>query len=822
MLVVSDVPAFTVWAAAEHLEIVRAYGLADIIVLRASWADVQAKILPHPDVRFVDGQAAAQEELAVPGHNLFVNQIAAARAAFPHLNGLGATVSIKEHRFDTTDVDLQHRTAFGRSVSAQSTVHASIVASLVGGAGNSDVAGRGVAWGARLISSGFNNLLPDDEGEYVAQNVTVQNHSYGSDIENYYGAGALAYDRSVVARPALLHVFSAGNSGLLSSESGPYVGVPGFANLTGNFKMAKNVVTVGAVDSFGRVAPFSSRGPAYDGRLKPDLAAFGNDGTSGAAALVSGAATLVQQALDLPTGESPPAALVRALLLNGADDIAPPGPDFFSGFGNLNVRTALQTAVDQQYISGKIGAGEMRSFPLTLPPQTRRLKVMLTWDDPPAAPNAPQALENDLDLQIISPDGREWLPWVASPFPQADSLRLPAVRRRDTLNNAEQVTLDFPLPGSYALQVSGSNVPAATQAFSLTWRWEAADHFAWSFPVKNDPVVAERDVVLRWESTFPDTVGSMAYRLTGSMDWLPVTAALDLRTGYFRWSVPAVFAGAQLRMQVGGQSFESDTFLISRKLQMRVGFNCPDSTLLYWNAAGPDAAYQIYGLGERYLEALLVTTDTFVVLQKTTFPQRRFAVAPMGQAGHAVGLRSAAPDIRTQGVACYFKSLLAELTAEAQVALTLRIGTTYGLARLFFEKIKAGVFYPLNEQTAEEELFTFTDTDPQRGANTYRARLLLANGAFVLSDTVTVYFAGKTGVWVFPNPIPAQGTLQVVSTFSEEADFLLFDVLGRLVLERKLDAVPIEIAMGALPRGMYFWGIHTGKKMEQGGVLVKE
>src|SRR4030095_10435784 len=123
---------------------------------------------------------------------------------------------------------------------------------------------------------------------YQQYNVSVQNHSYGTGIENFYAADAMAYDASVITRSTLTHVFSAGNSGGSASASGIYTGITGFANLTGSFKMAKDIITVGHTDSFGIVLPLSSRGPAYDGRLKPELVAFGEDGSSGAAAIVSG------------------------------------------------------------------------------------------------------------------------------------------------------------------------------------------------------------------------------------------------------------------------------------------------------------------------------------------------------------------------------------------------------------------------------------------------------------------------------------------------------------------------------------------------------
>jgi len=45
----------------------------------------------------------------------------------------------------------------------------------------------------------------------------------------------------------------------------------------------------------GNVLSPSSRGPAYDGRVKPELVAFAEDGSSGAAAIVSGISLVAQQ-----------------------------------------------------------------------------------------------------------------------------------------------------------------------------------------------------------------------------------------------------------------------------------------------------------------------------------------------------------------------------------------------------------------------------------------------------------------------------------------------------------------------------------------------
>ncbi len=823
-LFVSDLPTFQTWAMAEGFEILRTYRPANIIVLRTSQKDFLEKILPRPDVAFADrGDAEPQEELPVPGHNLFVNKFNVAHAVFPHLNGDGITIAVKEYQFDSADVDFKNRVIPPLNAMEQLTSHANIMATLVGGAGNSDPAGRGVAWGARLVSSGFTNLLPDDDAVYTAQDVSVQNHSYGVDIENYYGTGALAYDHSVATHPALLHVFSAGNKGLETSNSGIYANVPGFSNLTGNFKMAKNALLVGAVDSFGAVAPFSSHGPAHDGRLKPDLVAFGQDGSSGAAALVSGAGAAVQQAFWEQTDSLPTAAFVRAVLLNSADDVAPRGPDFFSGFGNLNFKNALQTVVNQQFETGAAANGETQSFNLELPANVHHLKITLVWDDVPAAPNVTISLVNDLDLKAIAPDGSVWLPWSLSTFPHPDSLLLPAVRRRDSLNNVEQVTLDFPQPGQYAMQVFGSKILTASQKFSLVWDWKKADEFSWSFPQKNDPAVAAHDVLLRWENTFSDTAGQLEYRVSGAADWMPIDTVVNLEAGYYRWFVPDIFAEAQLRMRVGGQSFESDTFLIARELRMKIGFNCPDSVFLFWNAAAPQASYLLSGLGSRYLEPLMVLSDTFAVLNKADFPQPRFSVTPAGESGK-LGLRSAAPDIGEQGVGCWFENFLAELNDDFQVDLKLSVGTVYGIRALNFEKMEAGQFVSLkNWQPLTSEYFEFTDEFPQQGVNRYRAHIELENGGVLFSDTVEVYFLNDKKLLVFPNPVAPRGRLKVLSDSPEEVAFVLFDVLGKLILEKKLEEPREEIRLPGLPRGVYFWGTRVNGKLGKiGGAVAVE
>ncbi|MFN0174000.1 MAG: S8 family serine peptidase [Saprospiraceae bacterium] len=762
---------------------------------------------------------AQEEELPVPGQNLFVNRIAEAQTLDPSLNGSGITVSIKEFGFDTKDVDFRGRVLASPNSATNLTTHANIVASLVGGAGNSDLQGRGAAPGCWLVSSSFVGLQPD--ADYTTQGISVQNHSYGIDIQNWYGSGAAAYDQTTIENDMLLHVFSAGNKGDSLSKSGIYAGIPGFANLTGNFKMAKNVLVVGAVDSLVQMGPLSSRGPAYDGRIKPDLVAFGLDGTSGAAALVSGAAAVIQQSLNSSPNGIHRSDLVRAILINSADDLISPGPDFESGFGNLDLKNAVETIYNQRYTTEIITQGQTIAIPLNIPANVRQLKITLVWNDPTASMLTPKALLHDLDLSLLDPLGNEYYPWVLNAFPHKDSLRQPAHRGRDSMNNVEQIMIDFPSEGLWEIRVAAPQSLAGLQNFALAWDWDLLQQFEWSYPSLNDPAPANQEVILRWKTNFPDTFARLEWRAWPSPDWQLIEDSAMLSPGLRRWKLPDTFADCQLRMLVGGQEFLSDIFLVSKELRMKIGFNCPDSVMLYWNAVHPSAQYQLFGLGVKYLEPISIVSDTFIILPKPAFQQPRFAVAPLVQ-GNALGPRSPAPDISTQGVECYFRNFLADLNADDQVDLSLGIGTTYGLSKVFFEKYSDGEFAVLNEQIADKEEFVFTDESLQTGANTYRPRLLFDNGAMLLGDPVTVYYSGKNGWWVFPNPVSSQGILNLAVSPEEQAEFYLYDALGKLVLEKTADELLLEIPLSGLVKGIYFYKVHDGKVFLGGGRLVVE
>ncbi len=401
-----------------------------IILIENSNPETFKKLQECPYIQFIDvGNRRAKEERENDLMGFRVNRVSAMQSRFPQLSGAGMGISIKENPFDKNDIDFRGRVANFANFPSNATTHATIMASLIGGGGNSTPLAQGVAWQAQLFTSDFANLMPDNGANLLSQGVSVQNHSYGVGIENYYGIETQAYDQQCRLNPNLLHIFSAGNSGTLTSQAGPYAGIAGFANLTAQFKMSKNTLSIGEISQENSIKPLSSRGPAYDGRVKPELVAYGGAGSSESSALVSGVALLVQQAYQRKFNALPPASLVKSALINSADDLGRPEVDFEYGYGKLDALGAIQIIDNEQFIYSNLANNQTKKYSIQVPANTRKLKITLVWHDPEANLNAPKALVNDLDISLLSPNTNQtWLPWGLSSFAHTDSLRKNALQ----------------------------------------------------------------------------------------------------------------------------------------------------------------------------------------------------------------------------------------------------------------------------------------------------------------------------------------------------------------------------------------------------------
>ena len=769
-------------------------------------------LLASPLITFVDApDRPAHDERQLNQADLTVNSVTPLHRRYPALAGQGLTVSVKENPLDVTDIDFKGRLVNVDPAAVVVSSHATTMATLIAGGGNSAPAGRGVAWQARITSSDYARLLPDDGTQLQQRSVSVQNHSYGTGIENYYGLESQAYDGQAWQYPTLLHVFSSGNSGRQTSPTGAYQGLPGVANLTGQFKMSKNTLSVGATDALGQVAVMSSRGPAYDGRIKPELVAFGDEGSSDAAALVSGMSLLVQQAYrDQNAGVLPPSALVKAALLNSADDTGRPEVDYVAGFGQADALGAVRTILDRRYWQGSVGQGQVTQFTLVVPPGTQQLKLTLVWTDPAAAANASSALLNDLDV-LLTNNGTSWRPWTLSTYPHPDSLALPARRRHDHLNNVEQITLAAPAPGTYQIGVRGYAVTTGPQAFSLAY--ELNNGFEWLTPNKVRNVRPGEATQLRWQWAGPATTGQLEYRPVGSSSWRRINPAADLAARTYAWMAPDTTTLAQLRMVSASGTFVSDTFALARPLPLNIGYSCPDEALLYWPRVPGAAQYQLYRLGATHLEPVGRTSDTTYVLTGTELAVPHYAVAPVlrGQLAE----RGSSINLNTAGFDCYIRSFIGRQPVADTVQLLVELGSTFRLQSLRLQRLEQGEFRTILTQSPVTQLrLTLTDASAQSGLNQYRLELQDSGGRIFHSQLESVYQVSQPEVLVFPVPATAGTPISVIGPPDTELRLRLFDTLGRLLHESATTGTINHLPTSGLKPGTYLLRIGSGATPE--------
>lgn len=791
-------------------------GDMSILTMHSTAQEIKHLFLNDDNVVYIDVMIKKPKaELGVPGFDLSANKINLVQSEFPQINGNGLQVSIKEDFFDTTDIDIKDRILPSPLASTNVSNHANFMSTIVAGAGNSVYYAKGVATNALISSSSFEPVLPDADNYYQQQNILVQNHSYGSEIDNHYGLNAVAFDKSANDNPNLLHVFSSGNAGTSASTSGTYANVTGYANLTGNYKMAKNTILVGAVDSFGNAAPLSSAGPAYDGRIKPEITAFQKNGTSESAALVSGSCLLLQQYYQSLYQVPMSSALAKAILINSADDLNTTGPDYKTGFGNLNAYKAMQTVKHNRIFTGEMRTANSQSFILTVPANASLVKVTLCWNDTVAAVDAGTALINDLDLQVTT-NTNTWLPWALSSFPSSDSLMLPAVRRRDSINNVEQVTINHPLAGEYNITVIPHHLTTEHQNYFLAYSIDTTNYFQWERITKTDFAEAGKQNLLRWNTTYKG-VGNIEYSLTDN-NWRTISNNVTLEDKNIYFNAPDTLSKAQLRMNIDGQYFYSDTFFISTLTQPTTGFICGDSLMVYWKKIKGARAYQLYQMGEKYLMPFKYTTDTAIVFDKQVLTQPYIAVAPI--INDAAAVKSYAFDYTKQGAGCYINSFYVINTGNT-ASLNLSIGTLFNVRAIEFEKQANNSYNTISNvalTTAKD--YTVNYTPLSSGINVFRAKIILANGRAVYSNPEAVFYAAPGEYLFFPTPVKRGNAITVISAAPDGEQILINDATGRLLLQKRITAVQDYIQTSALEAGIYFYRVIKNNQQLASGKLI--
>ncbi|RGP65175.1 peptidase s8 and s53 [Fusarium longipes] len=373
----------------------------------------------------------------------------------------------------------------------------------------------------KLVLGRIEDIYKAFEMPYLEHGARIFSNSWGDDsppyLQRQYGQDAAEIDRFVRNHPDALVVFSAGNNnrGLRNGKIAPTIG---------SQAAAKNCITVGASGSTravsgrdnktglraldaDKVYPDSSRGRTREARIKPDIVAPGfgilsaqsrhaakkfksyevtnqgpngsvtweaRSGTSHATPLVAGCAAVLRQIFQQTPGESPPAALIKAVLINGADKL--PNVDVDAqGFGRVNLLASADMAQQRPLIASKIGSGfeisqnsgtlignalvQDDTFEMTMVLDEKRqsadmlLKVTLVYNDAPG-----REVQNNLNLDVLDAA-------TGNTFHGYDSVDDIAVQ-----NNVEQVVLPLGSERHFKIRVVAQKVfPKESQDFVLAW-----------------------------------------------------------------------------------------------------------------------------------------------------------------------------------------------------------------------------------------------------------------------------------------------------------------------------------------------------------------
>ncbi len=683
------------------------------------------------------------------------------------LSGRGVTAGVGDDGDVSTHIDFTGRLI--NRVFTYPTNHGTHVTGTMGGAGLLDPLYIGNAPKARIVSQYYSDIITNTPTYITDYNMVLTNNSYyssdnGCAGNSRYDVTSNLADLQLRTYPQLLHVVAVGNDGSFSCGGYPAA----FATVKSGWQTGKNVLTVGAMksDDYG-IAPFSSRGPLLDGRLKPEMVANGWAvsstyagniyawffGTSMAAPNVTGAtALLYERYRQTHGGADPDAALIKTLLCNSAEDLGNAGPDFTFGFGMLNARRTLAAMENNTYFTGTVTNGATATHTLNVPSGTRRLKVMLYWPDKEAAPNAATALVNDLDLVVTTPSAVQHLPLVLNPAPGAVTAL--AAEGADHRNNIEQVVIEDPAAGTYTFTVNGGTVPFGPQNYVLAYE-VVAPHVTVEYPFGGETWIPGAAETIRWTAAGDDNnTFTIEYSLDNGGVWTTIDNAVSPALRSYNWTAPATITNTALvRVSRNSSSLTGQShapFMILGQTDITLTNACDGAVDISWPSVSSATSYDVMQLAGDSMQVIANTTSlSYLVTGLNRNTTYWFGVRAKN--GSVAGRRSVSKDIIPSGGPCLLSSFDNDIKAEAILspstgreytlsAATPAMPITVRLKNLDNVPVSStmDVSYSINGGAPVTESFTASFTAGGTQVHTFAPHTVPATGPFVMNIKVWV------------------------------------------------------------------------------------
>ncbi len=538
-------------------------------------------------------------------------------------NGAGVNIQVRDDGVVGPHIDFQGR-LFDFTGGSNTGTHGDGVAGVFAGAGNLEPDVEGGASGANVYVTNYESTFTDNTLDLHQNNdVVITNSSYSNGCNAGYTTTTQRVDQQMIDNPNLMHVFSAGNSN--GNDCGYGAGTQ-WGNITGGHKQGKNVMAVANLFANANLVGSSSRGPAHDGRIKPDISAHGQNerststnnsyqtfgGTSSAAPTMAGSfAQLYHAYRALNGGANPNTGFLKAVVLNSAKDMGNTGPDFKFGWGRIDAYQALQILEDQTYLSSSLSQGVTQNHTINVPAGVAEVRVMVYWVDPAGAVNSSIALVNNLDIHLIDPLSIRRDPWVLDHTPDATTLDLPATRGVDNRNNMEQVAINNPGAGAYNLAVQGTSIPVGVQEYYVVWSF-LYDEIKVTYPNGGEGLVPGQSQLIHWDAIGNQGTFNIDYSTNNGGSWTSIASGVNGATRLMSWTTPNVVTGETLvRVTRGAKSDISDAkfSIISLPGNISTTNPCQTGVTLTWNAVSGADQYNVYQLGEKYMEIIGTTAS---------------------------------------------------------------------------------------------------------------------------------------------------------------------------------------------------------------------
>jgi len=625
----------------------------NVLVGEVALASVE-QLAGEPWVRYVDVAPEPGEKESDDGRNLHrSNSIDLDGYIGRQYDGDGISVAVNDDGSVGPHIDFTGRVDQSNITNELGT-HGDMVAGIVGGAGNLNPIMRGMAPACFMHIRQYSGNLPGTVPLHTSQDVLIFSSSYSNGCNAGYTTLTRTVDQEIYDNPTLIQVFSAGNSN--NNDCGYGAGNQ-WGNITGGHKMGKNVIATANLDNQDNLRNSSSRGPADDGRIKPEISAHGHNqmstdpnntyapggGTSAAAPGITGCMTQLHQAYrELNGGVTAPSSLLKACVLNTANELGTIGPDFLFGFGKVNTLRALRVLEDGRYEFANVSQGGSNTHTFTIPANTSLAKVMVYWHDKEASTSAVTALVNNLDASI-SDGSSTFLPYVLNSTPNPTTLDDPATFGVDSLNNIEQIALTNPTAGTYTLTVNGTAVPFGPQEYVIVYEYISTTPEV-TFPIGGEGLEAGTLERIHWDANVTSGNFTIEYSTDNGTNWNNI-GTVGANTRFINWTIPNIVTG-QAKVRVthsGGLGDESDyTFsIIGVPQNLQVDYACPDTIAVSWNPVTGATGYDVFVLGNRFMDSVATTTTTQAFLTGYS-PNDELWISVRAKSADAIGRRAIA------------------------------------------------------------------------------------------------------------------------------------------------------------------------------------